>query len=285
MSFRPSPRLVISFSIGGTSSNNAVRQIGWPELITPDALDGGGNPGTGEGVATFLARRVTPIFDLGAEYLAIWNPWGQEVRNNAAWMRASQLLIAQAIPEMAPAIDGWADAWAPVVARTKEAIVYCGGLHEDPAFSNLSAVNYMTKMRLAFGPFWSLPVSQGFDGDVAAPNTARAAAAIRLIHSTSRRCYVEALWGSTQTWSWDLPCIIRNDTYHAFLGQSFIRPKTTDWPEVLRICTPREDTTDHFLEDARAQIAEIFADGHSAILNGYPLVGNSIPLSSLYPSS
>lgn len=256
------PRIFFGFSCGGTSDNQALRTIGWPELL----------PG-GLGVADFIRKRVAPVEQCGATNIALWNPWGQTIKSGAAFMPASQLLLAKQIPELSGAVTGWLEAWAPLVQQMDETICYCGGITEDKTFSNLSAVNMMRRLRESFGLLWQADMSQGFDGDVLAMNGSRAAEAILMIAQT-RPVYVEALWTAENDWCWDLPCIVRDDTYHQQVGQPWIRPKTDDWPEVIRILVPpageSSDDLDSIRRWAPKAVARILKDGHSVIVNGHP---------------
>lgn len=269
------PRIIAGFSIGGTSNDQTKRCIGWPEL-----LPGGG------GSSAFVQTRVLPAFSkLGAEYGALWNPWGQTISGGIAQMKASQLLLAQKAG-LTETYTNWVEAWKPLTALTKEMICYCGGMYEDKSFWNLSAVKYMKHMRECFNPVWQAGMSQGFDAEVLAPNTSSVVEAVRLIKE-SRPVYVEAWWQIKNTWCWDLPCIIGDDFYRTLKSQNFswVRPFSANLPEVIRIVRPPAGESVDDMNSIKKwmpnMVKEIMADGHSVLVNGHPFVDTMTPFSIL----
>jgi hypothetical protein len=168
--------------IGGSSNDQARRQVGWTQFF-------------GRGLSNwpgFIKGIVMPAADKFREQgrtprLVLGNPFGTLA---AEPMQFDQWWHAANTPWLR---DGFTEAWLDWKRDNPDAEVICylGTLDKDASF-NLQADNWLYRFYMSIRPALDAGMSIGWDASAVVPEDAPAGKAIQLIRSLGHTCYVEA---------------------------------------------------------------------------------------------
>jgi len=170
----PSARLVDWKTIGGSTTINANRGVGW------NIKD--------QGWSGFVKKYVTPLRSQGMKRVLLHNPFGT-LRNEV--MQFDQYLEAKSAG-LTWLTDGFAAAFKPLTESGVEVIGYLGSLPYDDEFTNIANVDdYMTRVKQSIQPLIDAGMSIAFDYVVSANYDDRAFQVVQSLRDSGVTVYAE----------------------------------------------------------------------------------------------
>jgi hypothetical protein len=205
-----SDRLVAWFIIGGSSNDQARRQVGYPAIFGPGKF----------GWIDFIGKYVDPVVqkmrDAGLKpRICIGNPFGtlaNEAMQFDQRIHAEQGVVGvhQRLPWL---YQGFEFAWRQWTRRNSdtEAICYLGTLDGDSQFSALenagAADQWLRRLAACIEPALGTRMSIGWDASAGVEQTSAAYCAMALVQSLGVNCYVEARPTKPHLAGWPVICI------------------------------------------------------------------------------
>lgn len=117
----PADQLVSWYIIGGSSSNDAVRQVGWPVLLSA-------------GWKGFVQQYIVPDIQWGVRRIMLHNPFGTLANED---MQLDQALSAHTAG-LNWLLDDFVEAWRPITDQGIQVIAYVGSARNDSDFTGLN---------------------------------------------------------------------------------------------------------------------------------------------------
>ncbi|HRK30309.1 MAG TPA: SdrD B-like domain-containing protein [Tepidisphaeraceae bacterium] len=264
-------RLVSFVQIGGSSTINADRRVGW-NIKTA-------------GWAGFVQTYIQPQVDWGIQRIILHNPFG--TLQSEGDFRADQAILARE-SGLNWLLDGFVAAWSPIIAQGVEVVAYVGTPMNDPSFNALNDTDWWERVWDSFDLPLSAGMKIGLDKSLAANPGSRDWALVEAIRNQGSDVYGEPRppmaaphWRSSSLFAEDWVWIETRPETNAETYWAANDSQITG--DVTRLISrpPTGQTWGTVLQWAPAYIRNILREGHSASLNFLPFVNSTMSMAQL----
>jgi len=264
-------RLISWFLIGGSSTNAADRGVGWNIKS--------------QGWTGFVSQHVQPQIAWGVKRILLHNPFGAIP---GEFYQADQAIEAREAGANW-LLDGFVEAWAPVVAQGIEVIAYMGTPMNDDSFTGLSTPNWWARVWDSLDLPMRAGMNFGFDQSLAAGPGDLDWAAIEQLRVLGHDVYGEPRPSSSSPHWRSSPLFAEDWIWHDTNPE--LNPDLMGWAakdaqisgEVTRILT-RPAAGQTWANQAawmRSYTRSILREGHSVAANLSGLVQQGVTMSSI----
>lgn len=191
-----SQRLVHWEQIGGSTVNDAVRNVGWSMHQV--------------GWQGYVDGRFAQLQQMGVKRIFLHNPFG--ILNSEPYFQFDQYIHAQEAG-LTWLTEGFVEAWRPITQQGVEVIAYIGTMFSDPDFVGLSDDQFIDRVVRSLRPLIDAGMSVGLDSIVGETQTSRPFMVAQALRNSGIRVYAENRPPRDFTWWHDFGGVYYNEGF------------------------------------------------------------------------